>query len=152
MYRFLLALAMTVLAAGPAFAADARTEVMVTVNQFLDGFNKGDTKAAIAACTDEMSILDEFAPFEWHGAGALANWFSAYEADAKKNGITDGFVTLGKPRHIDVDGDRAYVVVPANYMYKRNGKPVKEIGSTLTGALVKGDAGWHISGWAWGKR
>ncbi len=152
MNRFLLAVALTVLAAGPAFAADARTEVMATVNQFLNGFNKGDTKAAIAACTDEMSILDEFAPFEWHGAGALATWLSAYEADAKKNGITDGFVTFGKPRHVDIDGDRAYVVLPANYMYKRNGKPVKEIGSTLTAALVKGDAGWRISGWAWGKR
>ena len=74
-----------------------------------------------------------------------------YNADATKNGITDGIVTLSKPRHIDVTGDRAYVVVPANYTYKKKGKLVKEIGSMFTFALQKGEAGWRITGWTWSK-
>lgn len=103
------------------------------------------------ACTDQASIIDEFPPHEWHGAGACAKWLSDYDADARKNGITDGFVTLHTPRHIDISADLAYVVVPANYTFKRKGKPVKETNSMLTLTLQKGVAGWRITGWAWAK-
>ncbi len=70
--------------------------------------------------------------------GACSNWANDYDADAKKNGITDGIVTLSNPRHIDITADRAYVVVPANYTFKKKGKLVKEIGSMFTFALQKG--------------
>jgi hypothetical protein len=150
MHKILIALAVAVLAAGPA-AASEKTDVMVAVHQFVEGFNKGDTKTAAAACADQTSIIDEFPPHEWHGAGACSKWMDDYEADARKNGITDGIVTLSKPRYIDITADRAYVVVPANYTFKKKGKLVKEIGSMLTLALQKGEAGWRITGWAWAK-
>lgn len=150
MHKILVALALTFLAAGPAAASD-QTDVMVPVHQFIDGFNKGDTKAALATCADEASIIDEFAPFEWHGAGACSKWVNDFDADAKKNEITDGVVTLGKPRHIDVAGDRAYVVAPADYSFKMKGKPVKETSATMTLTLQKGATGWRITGWAWSK-
>jgi hypothetical protein len=85
-------------------------------------------------------------------SSGCSQWFNDYDADAKKSGISDGAVTLGRPRHIDVTGDRAYIVVPANYTFKQKGKLVKEIGSLLTIALQKGDAGWRITGWTWSKR
>lgn len=74
-----------------------------------------------------------------------------YDADAKKNGITDGLVTLGTPKHVDVAADRAYVVIPSGYAYKRQGKPVEEKGSLFTFALRKEAAGWRIIGWSWAK-
>ena len=132
-------------------AASEQTEVMAPVQQFVDGFNKGDVKSALATCADKTLIIDEFPPHVWQGAGACSTWANDYDADAKKNGITDGVVTLGKPKHVDITGDVAYVVVPANYAYKKNGKPMKEIGSMLTVALQKGDAGWRITAWAWTK-
>jgi len=132
-------------------AADNDKDVMATVNRFVDGFNKGDTGAAAAACADETLILDEFPHHEWHGSGACLKWMSDYDADAKRNGITDGVVTLGTPKHLDVTGDRAYVVIPANYAFKMKGKPVKEAGSMLTLALLKGESGWRITGWSWAK-
>ena len=150
MHKIFLTLAVAVLAAGP-IAASEKTDVMVAVHQFVDGFNKGDTKTAAAACADQTSIIDEFPPHEWHGAGACSKWMNDYDADAKKNGITDGLVTLGKPSHVDVTGDRAYVVSPADYAYKLKGKPVKEVGSVLTLALQKGSVGWRITGWSWAK-
>jgi hypothetical protein len=52
---------------------------------------------------------------------------------------------------IDITADRAYVVVPASYEFKKNGKPTKETGSMFTFALQKGEAGWRITGWAWAK-
>jgi hypothetical protein len=150
MHRRFFALAVAILAAGPTGASE-KTDVMVPVHQFVDGFNKGDTKTAAAACSDQTSIIDEFPPHEWHGAGACSKWMDDYDADAKKNGITDGIVTLGTPRHIDVTADRAYVVVPANYTFKKKGTPVQETGSMFTFALGKGEAGWRITGWAWAK-
>ena len=129
----------------------AQTAVMGVVHQFVDGFNKGDMKVMSATCADQAAILDEFPPHEWHGAGACAKWAGDYEADAKKNGITDGVVTLSAPTHVDVTGDRAYMVVPANYSFKVKGKATGETGSIITLALQKSAAGWKITGWAWAK-
>jgi ketosteroid isomerase-like protein len=150
MHKLLAVLAMALITAGPAVASD-KTDVMATVKQFVVDFNKGDANAAVAACADQTSIIDEFPPFEWHGAGACRKWMDDYDADAKANAITDGIVTLGTPRHVDVAGDRAYVVIPSNYAFKKKGKPVKEVGSMFTFALQKGAAGWRITGWSWSK-
>jgi ketosteroid isomerase-like protein len=146
--RLFLGLTALVLVAGPAAASD-KTDVMVPVHQFVDGLNKGDVKTAIAACAEQASIIDEFPPHEWHGAGACGKWVEDFDADAKKSSITDGVVTLGTARHVFVNGDRAYVVVPADYTYKMKGKEVKQTASTFTAALQKGSGGWRITAWAW---
>lgn len=150
MNKILIALVMAILAAGPAAASEA-TDVMATVHQFIDGFNKGDIKSALAACAEQTSIIDDFAPHEWHGAGACAAWANDFDAIAKKDGITDGVVTLKKPRHVDITADRAYVVVPANFKFKLKGKPAKETGSMLTIALQKTAIGWRMIAWTWSK-
>ena len=150
MLRIFFGLAMVIFTAGSSVQSD-KTGVMAAVNQFVDGFNKGDVKRTVAACADQTSILDEFPPHEWHGARACGKWLADYDTDAKKKGITDGFVTLETPRHIDITGDRAYVVVPANYAFKRKGKPVKETDSMLTLTLQKSVKGWLLNGWSWAK-
>lgn len=137
-------------------AAAPRTAItqagpMDAVHRFVNAFNKGDVPAAASTCAAETSIIDEFAPYEWHGAGACAG-LADYDADAKRNGITGGVVTLGMPRHVDIAGDRAYVVVPADYAYTKKGKPVKEVASTLTIALDRSAGTWRMTGWTWGKR
>ncbi|HXZ81595.1 MAG TPA: hypothetical protein VEG30_16830 [Terriglobales bacterium] len=128
-----------------------KAAVMAPIHQFVDGFNKGDVHSALGACAEETYIIDEFAPYQWKGAGACAKWASDFDADANKNGITEGVVTLGAPKHLDIVGDRAYVVVPASYSYKQNGKAMKETGSTLTITLQKSANGWHMTAWTWTK-
>jgi len=149
MNKMLIGLVVAMLAGGPAVASE-KTDVMAVIQQFVDAFNKGDMESAVARCADQASIIDDFAPHEWHGAGACSKWGTAYEADAKKNEITDGVVTLGTPRHMEVTANRAYAVIPVDsYTYKVKGKPTKETGSILTVALRKGESGWRITGWAW---
>jgi hypothetical protein len=131
-------------ATGPHTAA-----VMAPVHQFVDGFNKGDFKSAVAACADQMSIIDDLPPHEWHGAGALDRWMSDYDTDAKLKGMTDEVVALGEPKHVDVTGDRAYVVVPTTYDYKEHGKAVPQKSAILTVALHKAEGHWLITGWSW---
>jgi len=150
MKKLLIALALATLAAGPAVASEA-SAVMAAVNQFINGFNQGDTKMILASSASEMAIIDEFPPHMWQGPGALQKWMDAFDADAKLNGITDGVVTLAAPRHVDVTGDRAYAVIPADYVFKQHGKAMKETASTITLALQKGATGWKITGWAWAK-
>ena len=149
MRTVMIAMAVAVLMSGPLLATE-KDDVLAVVNQCNDAFNKGDTKAAIALATDEMSIIDEFPPHEWHGPGAFKKWFADYDVNAKKEGITDGVVTIGKTKHVDVSGDRAYAVVNATYTWKQNGKPQKEAAS-WTFSLVKTKDGWRITGWAWSK-
>ena len=149
MTKLFVALAFATVATATT-AADDKADVMATINHFVDGFNKGDTKAT-SACAGQTSIIDEFAPHEWHGAGACLTWMKDYDTDAKKNTITDGVVTLGKPKHLDVDGAYAYVAIPSDYSFKRGGKPVREKDSLFTFALKKGPAGWRITGWSWAK-
>jgi len=160
MHKHFLALSLSLLAfATPGCAAPrssgvatpGQAAVMATVHQFVSGFNVSDTALAIAACTDEMSIIDEFPPYEWHGPGALKTWLADYDTNAKKEGITAGIVTLAAPRCVDISGDRAYVVAPADYYFSQQGKPVQEIGATFTFALHKVAAGWRITGWSWSK-
>lgn len=132
----------------PGVAANAGA--MATFNQFIDGFNKGDAKTAVAACASPASVIDEFPPHHWQGATACADWFRAFDAVAKGAGITNATVTLGKPWHVDVSGDVAYIVAPATYAYKVRGKPASESG-IFTLSLTRGAAGWRITAWAWAK-
>jgi len=139
------------LASSAQTAASPRSEVMAVVRQFVDAFNKGDVNAMSAVCANEGAIIDEFPPHEWHGADACAKWAHDFDTDAKAHGIIDPVVTLGKPTHVDITGDHAYVVEPADYAYKANGKAVKEVGSIITLTLHRQATGWRITGWAWAK-
>jgi ketosteroid isomerase-like protein len=147
--RMLVVIAV-ILTAGPA-AASEKTDVMATVNQFIDGFNKGDVKSALAACAAPAFIIDEFPPYAWQGPTACSDWANDFDANSKKDKITDPVVVLGKAKHVDVTGDHAYVVLPAAYNFKQAGKAMAETGSTLTVALQKLEAGWRIAGWTWSK-
>ena len=149
MNKILITLTFALLTAGQVFASE-ETQVMASVQQLVNAFNKSDTKSLLAICADDMCIIDEFAPYEWHGPGTCSKWLADYDADAKKNGISDGRVTIEKP-YVAVGGDRAYVVARAGYTFKQNGKPVEESGATWTFTLQKSDAGWRVTGWAWAK-
>ncbi len=146
---FTMLVFLLVWAAGPIAAADTNGP-MKAVRQFVDGLNTNHIPSALAACAPETSIIDEFAPYSWHGAGACAMWAQAFGAEAKKYGITNPVVALGTVKHADMTATHAYVVVPASYTYKVHGKATAEIDATMTFALVK-TTGWHIVAWTWSK-
>jgi hypothetical protein len=150
MYNVVLTIGLIAMGQGTATSGDQKAVVAV-VHQFVDSFNQGDTKGAAATCADQTSIIDEFPPHEWHGAGACATWMADFDAFGKKNGWSDGNVKLGATKHADVTADRAYVVVPATFSVKEKGKPVTESGAFLTVSLQKTAAGWRITAWSWTK-
>jgi ketosteroid isomerase-like protein len=148
MARIIVALVLAGCAAGTAAATD-KGDVMAVVHQYVDGINRGDTQSRVAVCADHTFIIDDFPPHVWDGADACAKWANDFDALAKKIQITDGVLKLGKPWHLDVTGDRAYVVLPTSVTYKLAGKPRRTTGSLWTFALQKTAAGWRITGLAW---
>src|SRR5438477_6852578 len=147
MPKLFIALAMAGVGAGPVIASQ-QADVMAAVRQFVDGFNKSDMKMAQAACADQTFIIDDFPPHEWRGSGATSKWFHDLARLGKKYGMSDAFVTLRKPRQVNVTGSDAYVIVPINLSYNDKGQLVKRTG-LMTLALHKGVGGWRIAAWAW---
>ena len=147
MSKLVIALVIAVAVGGPVVASQ-ETDVMAPVRQFVDAFNKGDTKMVQAACADETFIIDDFPPHEWRGSGASSKWFHDLTAMGKKYDMSDAFVTLGKQRRLHISGTDAYVVVPVNLRYQEKRRSIKTTG-WMTLALHKGIEGWRISAWAW---
>ena len=137
-------------AAASASLADT-TEPMGVVRQYIDAFNKGDMEGMAATCAVPASILDGMAPHVWQGPTACKDWYRDVLTTGEREGATGYFVTLEEPRHVDVSGDRGYVVVPATMTFKVHGKQVTQSGATFTVALQKLPAGWRITAWAWAK-
>ena len=71
-----------------------------------------------------------------------------FRRHSKKESISEAKMHMEKPRHVEVTGDRAYVVASVTLVYKVKGKP-KELPSIFTASLRKGAGGWRITGWAW---
>ena len=126
-------------------------EPMAAVQKYIDAFNKGDVKGMTATCDSPASILDGMWPHSWQGPTACEDWYKDVLATGKEEGATDYVVTLDTPRHVDVKGDRAYIVVPATMKFKIHGKEVMLKGSTMTLALRKVGDEWRIAAWAWAK-
>ncbi len=135
----------------PSTVLGETTEPMAAVRQYIDVFNKGDAEAMAATCAVPASILDGMAPHVGQGPTACKDWYRDALITREREGATDYFVTLGEPRHVDVSGDRGYVVVPATMTFKIHDRQMTQSGSTFTVALQKLPAGWRITAWAWAK-
>lgn len=126
-------------------------EPLQTVRQYIDRFNHGDVKGMGSVCADPMQILDGMAPHVWQGPTATEDWYRDVLLEGEHAGAGDYHITLGEPRHVDVTGDCAYVVVPASMTFKVRGQQVTQSGASFTVALRKLTAGWRIAAWTWAK-
>jgi len=131
-----------------AHAGPAEDAVLAPVKKFTAALSAGDEKAAAALMTASPSITDEFAPFHWEGKTAIADWFAGDGADMKANGVTDDHVSIGKPLHVMISGDHAYVVAPMTYTYLMHGKKTVET-ALFTVAEVKTGGSWLIATWSY---
>src|SRR5471030_171927 len=137
------------LGAGAAAAATTDADVAAPIHQFVDAFDKGDGATAAAAhWTEDLTIVDEVPPYVWKGPQAFATWAHDLAADDAKGGVNGEKVTLGTVSRTEIDGDNAYVVIPAVFSFKDHGAPMSEP-AQMTFALRKGPGGWRISAWTW---
>lgn len=136
------------LASASAHAAPAAPSPAATVRAFIAAFDKGDIPAAAATHVAAPSILDEMPPHLWTGSGAFMAWAGDLQKDAMARKQSGNKVTLGKVARQQIDGDTAYLVVPATYAYKEKGVAMTE-SARMTFSLTKDGDAWKIAGWAW---
>jgi len=134
------------LAAIAAVAAPAHASEQANVMSLIAAYN--DHGYTPKLCAPEASIIDDFGQHAWLGPKACADWLNAFSAFMKTENIASPKVTLGKPEHVAVDGNRAYAVIPATFSYQQKGKAMTEKG-TWTFALQKMAGGWRIGAWTW---
>jgi len=126
-------------------------DALSTVHRYIDAFNKGDVKEMAAAFAVPGSILDGMPPHVWHGTTAAEDWYRDVLINTRKEGASDFFVTIGRPLHMEVTGDAAYVVVPATMKFKVHGKQITQSDAVFALALQKLSDGWRIAAGAWTK-
>ncbi|MER6976239.1 YybH family protein [Streptomyces carpinensis] len=124
---------------------------IAAVVQYVDAFNRGDAKAMAATCADPMQILDGMAPHVWQGPTACEDWWRDVLTEGAHLRASSYHIELAEPRHVDVTGDHAYVVVPATMTFDLRGKRVIQSGSVFTVALRKAGTAWRLTAWAWTK-
>lgn len=124
---------------------------LAAVRQYVDAFNNGDQKGQAAACADPMQILDGMSPHVWQGPTAAHDWWRDVLTEGEHLGATGYQIALDEPRHVDVNGDYAYVVVPATMTFDLRGNRVTQTGSLWTVALRKVGTDWRLAAWAWAK-
>lgn len=148
MSKIFVAVALAALAAGTATASD-QTDALALVHKWVDAFNKGDMNSLpLSTCADQTSILDSVPPYAWVGEGACTKWLANFKTFSKTNELTDMSLTLGKTRHIEITGDRAYIVTPVVFAYNLKGEQTKETGVWTIG-LQKSASAWLVSAWTY---
>lgn len=155
MLKTLVAVALVGSAAGMSAGASAQgtsaapaDEATKFVTTIIDKFNGGDVKAWLGAQENNTSIVDEFAPHVWTGAGSPQRWLDAYAADSKVNGVTGGRVDYGKPLQATSDGKTAYIVLPTTYRFVQKGVKMAEP-SSMTFVMNRDGSGWKIASWTY---
>ena len=150
MRKAIVGLAMCALTAAATAAQAPTADPMAPIRTFVDAFNKGDMAGAAAthAADADTVIVDEVAPFAWHGADAFKAWGAALDADSKKQGLSAQKVTIGAASRTEVAGELAYVVVPTVYSFTKAGVAMRE-SAQMTFVLKKDAGGWLIHGWTW---
>jgi len=124
---------------------------MAAVRHYVDAFNTADSDAMAATCADPMQILDGMAPHVWQGPTASQDWWRDVLTEGDHLGASGYHIALGEPRHVDITGDNAYVVVPATMTFDLRGMQIKQTGATWTVALRRVGDEWRLTAWAWAK-
>ncbi|MGW0160892.1 YybH family protein [Mycobacterium sp. NPDC003323] len=124
---------------------------LAAVRTYLDAFNAGDAEAMSAVFAPTGSILDGMAPHLWTGPTAVTDWYRDVMAESAHLGASHYHVRTDEPLHNDINGDSAYVVVPAAMTFDLNGTAMTQSGAVFTVALRRLSDGWRIIAWAWSK-
>ncbi len=135
---------------GTPAQAQTDPQLMAPIHQFIDSFNKGDAAGAAAthAAEADLVIIDEVAPYAWHGPQAFMAWATDLQANDKSQGITDEKVSIGAATRVESKGESAYVIVPTVYTFTEKGVAMR-VAAQMTLVLKKGPDGWLIHGWTW---
>ena len=115
------------------------SEIVAAIAAFVAAVNQGDQAAATALLTDDVTIVEDLAPFCWHGPTAASEWMLAMFVNAQSAGLTGVVMELGEPTRVEVDSAHAYAIFGGRLVCSGTGPPLRSTGN-LTFALAKDGA------------
>ena len=132
-------------AAAPLAPAGAAAAPVMAIERFVN------TRAAIPAGTYAPGavISDEFAPFHWATGDVGGQWsagFIAYNASIK---LTAWRIVLAMPSEYATARGRYYVVYPARFTGRLNGKPYVETGYWTFVVIQQRSGTWAVQSQTW---
>lgn len=103
--------------------------------------------ARLADCfADDVVIIENFAPYIFRGADAVARWRAGFrEHAATLSGLV---VTFGAAQDSTSDGETAYFVLPTGWTGTSNGEAFEEEGGWAF-VLKRQGGNWRIACYAW---
>jgi hypothetical protein len=96
-----------------------------------------------------VTIIENFAPFIFAGAGAVGRWEAGFRAHAARGRLTGLVAALGPAQDFRAAGGRAYFCLPTTWTGQSGGEPFEEHGA-WSFVLVRAGRGWRILGYGWG--
>ncbi len=94
----------------------------------------------------EVTIVENFAPFLFEGAWAVAEWTTAMRAHA--HGLADLSHTFGRAQDFAADRERAFFSLPTTWRGISRGRPFVETGGWAFVLVWQEDA-WRIRAYGW---
>lgn len=110
--------------------------------------NSSNPGALQTMCAANATIVDEFPPYLWTGAGSCAKYTTAFKgflAQAKLTGLSGG--VTGTP-YTDSSGNNGYVTAHIHFTGKMAGKPAVDDGWWAIVAVKSGGT-WKIASISW---
>ncbi len=122
-------------------------EIVDSIAEFVDAVNRGDRASVLARLTDDVSIIEDLAPYRWQGPEAGSQWLDAMAENARRNAITSISMNLRNATRVEVDGEHAYAIFQGVLTY--GGGSPRQADGLLTFAMVRQDDNWMIRAFAW---
>ena len=144
--RAVMLAAVVAVAASPALGAVNNRDIRAAVDTYAQA-TVGDTIKSASLCDANSTVVDEFAPHLWRGAGCAA-WAKDFVAMERREGITACKVALGPKGAVVAETDTAYAVYPATVSCLKRGKPFADHGE-WTLVLHKVGSAWKVASWTW---
>lgn len=141
-----------------ALAADAdeipsRFAIMAPVDAVVDAVNAHEAKLPDHTFATRCTIVDEFSPYLWFGAGAGTSWYSSLVGvtPAEQQHFQDlrAHFMIGDPRFLRADANHVYFVIEATLTSYDQGVRKRSIGQWTITEAQTGDH-WLIDSMVWG--
>ncbi|HEY5105519.1 MAG TPA: nuclear transport factor 2 family protein [Caulobacteraceae bacterium] len=139
--------------AGSSVASEASgaAQLEASLDHFCELVNQGKASEAVAYFLPDATIIEDLAPYSWHGPTAGMEWLQAMNANAERSGMSGVNMHFLPATMVQITGERAYAVIPGDLTYSFKDGTVRHAQGHVTFSLRKVAADWRIGSltWAW---
>jgi ketosteroid isomerase-like protein len=124
------------------------SEAASVIDALVMAVNSGDFATALTSFTEAPVIIEDLPPYRWSGSSAPSEWLNAMGTNAASLGVTSVVMETQEPSRVELQGDRAYIIVPGHLRLETGGPPLTADGM-LTFTLEKAESRWLIDTLVW---